>query len=62
MATLHRVYKPGDKPQKAGNLTTCQWCNKALRPEDTVWEGMSDTSFLYYYLVCDTCHESAIVH
>jgi len=60
MATLHRIpVMQGDTPKKAKNLTKCQWCNKELKPEDTVWECVGNID---HYLVCDTCHELAIIH
>jgi hypothetical protein len=49
----------GDTPQKAGNLIKCEWCNKALKPEDTVWECVGN---LDHYLVCNECHNQAIIH
>lgn len=60
MATLHRIpVMLGDIPEKARYLTKCQWCNKELKQEDTVWECIGNIG---HYLVCDTCHETAIIH
>ena len=60
MATLHRIpVMQGDVPQKAGNLDKCQWCNKALKPQDTIWECVGN---LDHYFVCDECHQQAIIH
>ena len=62
MATLHRIpVMQGDVEGtfKAGNLLKCQWCNKEVQPEDTMWECVGN---LDHFLVCDDCHESAIIH
>jgi len=60
MAILHRIpIAQGDVPQKAGNLTKCQWCHKPLNSDDTVWECMGNIG---HYLACDDCHETAIIH
>lgn len=60
MAILHRIpVMQGDTPRKAGCLTKCEWCNKPLYPEDTIWECVGN---LDHYLVCDKCHEQAIIH
>lgn len=60
MVSLHRIpVMQGDTPQKAANLPKCQWCNKELKPEDTVWECRGNIG---HYLVCDACHETAIIH
>ena len=60
MAILHRIpVAQGDVLRKADNLTKCQWCNKELNPDDTVWECVGN---LDHYLVCNDCHETAIIH
>ena len=60
MATLHRIpVMQGDAPRKAENLIKCEWCGKALNPQDTIWECVGN---LDHYLVCDECHQTAIVH
>ncbi len=60
MAVLHRIpVSQGDIPQRALNLTKCQWCGKLLLWDDIVWECVGT---LDHYLVCDECHKTAIVH
>lgn len=71
MAILHRIpVMQGDAPvtdtrrsmplfSTAGNLTNCQWCGKELQYKDTVWECVGN---LDHYLVCDECHQQAIIH
>ena len=58
--TLHRIpITQGDISQKAGGLTHCQWCNAKLTPDTPVWEAVGR---LDHYLVCEECHQAAIVH
>ena len=59
--TLHRlsVESGGDKPEPKGALTCCQWCGVPLDPTDKVWEVVMRCDHL---LVCDGCHEEALVH
>ncbi len=56
--TLHRKEAAIDFPEP--NVPTrCQWCGVPLDPTDKVWECMS---LCDHYLVCDGCHEEAIIH
>jgi len=59
--TLHRmsVESGKDTPEPKGALTHCQWCGVPLDPTDKVWECVAR---LGHYLVCDGCHEEAIIH
>jgi hypothetical protein len=62
MAVLHRIpVSQGDVPQTAeqANVRVCQWCNAELRPTDKVWECVGNLS---HYIVCDECHNKAIIH
>ena len=57
--TLHRKPADEDVPGMAQSLGKCQWCNKALDRIDKVWHCIAR---LDHYLVCDDCHEKAIIH
>jgi hypothetical protein len=57
--TLHRQPKDLDVPEPKGNLSHCQWCGVPLDTTDKVWHCMAR---LDHYLVCDGCHEEAIIH
>ncbi len=57
--TLHRQPKDLDTAGMANNLQKCQWCNKVLDPIDRVWHCVAR---LDHYLICDDCHEKAIIH
>lgn len=61
MAELHRmsVESGKDIPIPKGRLTRCRWCGVPLDPTDKVWECVAR---LDHYLVCDGCHEEAIIH
>lgn len=59
METLHRLPVDLDIHGMACNLQICQWCNKNLDPIDKVWHCVAR---LDHYLVCDGCHEEAIIH
>lgn len=56
---LHRLPQDLDKSEPKGNLTHCQWCGVPLDETDKVYECVQR---LDYYLVCDGCHEEAIIH
>lgn len=55
-AKLTRVSPQDEGPELAGNIGNCQWCNKPLQPENTVWYCDGELS---RYLVCDECHGNA---
>ena len=59
MTVLERLPSDLDQPRDKGNITHCQWCGVPLDLTDKVWEC---TGRLDHYLVCDGCHEEAIVH
>ena len=56
---LHRQPKDLDIAEPKGNLTHCQWCGVTLDPTSKVWHCVAR---LDHYLVCDDCHDQAIVH
>jgi len=56
---LHRKPADIDQPETKGNLTHCQWSGVPLDPTDEVWDCVARTD---HYLVCDGCHEEAIIH
>ncbi len=61
MTLLHRmpIESGKDVSQPKGNIDRCQWCGVSLDKTDKVWECVGK---LDHYLVCDGCHEEAIIH